>query len=290
MLYRDASNRVSAAYKGTTEGLINWFTNKEISTDYFNGNNVQLNCGRRPMRATNTPVSIITHDEPTCTIPVQGDNWIPIQVYVHCPGSMQGFSVNSANTYYSNNGTLFNYETTLDWTFTMNPTYLTFAAAGGTTHRWTKGEFGENGIITPTHLYSYINVANGGNAAPPVPINISRTGDWRIVSNTMRLALYGFRKTTGVVTHKHTIGFSLGENCCFFASNTNEIVLPSLTTTQTGSVHIAYERLIAVLYVNIVEQGSYCNLNLAGSGSNMYRGNISPLSFTSNYGSIVQTV
>lgn len=286
MLYRDTSNLASMGLNNHTP--VAWITNRELSTDYYsNKETVRLNHSNYPMRGTNMPVVVTSRNEAGTSIPPEGVNYIPIQVFANAPGSMNNYSINYANVYNTDFSRYFNNVTT-PWTLTVKPEFLTFVASSGTSHRWVKGEFDTRGIDKPTHLFNYIDVANGGNAAPPAPINIIRTGDWRIVSNTMVFVLYACRNGNKTLLDKKT--FSLGGNCCFFASNTNNIVLPSTQITQTGSVVIPYGLLVGVLYVNIVGTESYCNFDLTGRGSNMYRGNVPISSFDSTVSKIVQTV
>lgn len=287
MLYRDASNIASMAIN--VHRSVAWITNRELSTDYYSDKDtVRLNHSSRPMRGTNTPVTVTSRNEAGSSIPPEGVNYIPIQVFANAPGSMRNYQINPANVYNTDFSWYFNNGDTTSWTLNVGPEYFSFVASSGTGHRWVKGEFGTNGIDTPTHLFTYIDVANGGTANPPAPIDISRTGDWKIVSDTMVFSLYACRNGNKTFIDKRT--FSLGGNCCFFASNTNNIVLPSTQITQTGNVTMPYGLLVAVLYVNIVGSESYCNFDLTGSGSNMYRGNVPVSNFDSTVNKIVQTV
>lgn len=287
MLYRDASNLASMALNNHTP--VAWITNRELSTDYFsNKETLRLNHTSRPMRGTNMPVVVTSLNEAGSSIPPEGTNYIPIQVFANAPGSMRNYSINYANVYNTDFNWYFNNGSTTPWTLKVGPEVLSFVASSGASYRWVKGEFDTRGIDIPTHLFNYIDVANGGYAAPPAPIDIIRTGDWRIVSNTMVFVLYACRNGNRTLLDRRS--FSLGENCCFFASNTNNIVLPSTQITQTGNVVMPYGLLVGVLFVNIVDTESYCNFDLTGSGSNMYRGNVPISSFESSVSKIVQTV
>lgn len=286
MLYRDTSNLASMGLNNHTP--VAWITNRELSTDYFsNKETVRLNHSSYPMRGTNMPVVVTSRNEAGTSIPPEGTIYIPIQVFANAPGSMRNYSINYANVYDTDLSHYFSNGSTTSWTLTVKPEILTFVASSGASHRWHKGEFGTKGIDIPTHLFNYIDVANGGNAAPPAPINIIRTGDWRIVSNTMVFVLYACRNGNRTLLDRRS--FSLGGNCCFFAANPNNIVLPSTQITQTGSVVMPYGLLVGVLFVNIVGTESYCNFDLTGSGSNMYRGNVPISSFSSTVSKIVQT-
>lgn len=287
MLYRDTSNLASMALNIHTP--VAWITNRELSTDYFsNKETVRLNHSSRPMRGTSKPMVVTSRNEAGTSIPPEGVNYIPIQVFANAPGSMRNYSINYANVYDTDLNHYFSNGSTTPWTLYVKPEMFTFVASSGSSPRWPKDGFGTKGIDIPTRVFNYIDVANGGIAAPPAPINITRTGDWRIVSNTMVFVLYACRN--GNRTRLDRRSFSLGENCCFFASNPNNIVLPSTQITQTGSVVIPYGLLVGVLYVNIVGTESYCNFDLTGSGSNMYRGNVPISSFDSTVSKIVQTV
>ena len=287
MLYRDASNRVTGMGHNNHKPVA-WVTNREQSTDYYNNDTVRLNHSSRPMRGTNMPVVVTSRNEAGTSIPPEGVNYIPIQVFANAPGTMRNYPINYANVYDTDFSWYFNNGNTTNWTLNVGPEAFSFVASSGTGHRWVKGEFGTYGIDIPTHLFTYIDVANGGTAAPPAPIDISRTGDWKIVSNTMVFAMYACRNGNKTLLGKRT--FSLGGNCCFFASNTNNIILPSTQITQTGNVVMPYGLLVAVLYVNIVGNESYCNFDLTGSGSNMYRGNVPVSNFDSTVSMITQTV
>lgn len=287
MLYRDTSNLASMGLNNHTP--VAWITNRELSTDYFsNKETVRLSHGSYPMRGTNMPVVVTSRNEAGTSIPPEGTIYIPIKVFVNAPGSVRSYSINYSNVYDTDFSWYFSNGSTTPWTLKVDPEKLTFVASSGDSPRWAKDGFGTKGIDTPTHLFNYIDVANGGSAAPPAPINIIRTGDWRIVSDTMVFVLYACRN--GNRSRLDRRSFSLGGNCCFFASNPNNIVLPSTQITQTGNVVIPYGLLVGVLFVNIVATESYCNFDLTGRGSNMYRGNVPISNFNSTVSKIVQTV